>query len=72
MKNCFEECGITKRIAEDNNDELGEELTDVVKELVTQIDYDLTAEEYIDLTVRRALVTIEPAIDSDQVNWREA
>ena len=48
MKNCFEECGITKRIAEDNNDELGEELTDVVKELVTQIDYDLTAEEYID------------------------
>ena len=48
MKNCFAECGITKRIAEDNNDELGEELTDVVKEVVTQIDYDLTAEEYID------------------------
>ena len=72
MKNCFAECGITKQIAEDNNDELGEELTDVVKELVTQIDYDLTAEEYIDFEVRRALVTIEPAIDSDQVNWREA
>ena len=55
MKNCFAECGITKQIAEDNNDELGEEFTDVVKELVTQIDYDLTSEEYIDFDAKTCI-----------------
>ena len=40
------------------------------KNLLSQIDSDLTAEEYIDFDAR--MCTAEPAIDSDQVDWREA
>ena len=44
IKNCFAKCGTIDQVAEDNDGKLNEEFADMVKELTSQIDSNLTAE----------------------------
>ena len=56
------------QVAEDNSVELDEEFAHKVKELSSQIDSNLTAEEYIEFDAKTS--TAEPAIGSSGLERR--
>ena len=66
IKNSFAKCGITAQLAEENDGKVDEEFAIHVKELRNQIDNDPTT------GFDAVSCTVEPAFDSDQVDWTES
>ena len=68
IRNYFAKCGITQQLVADDED-LEQEFADLAKELANEIDSDMNPKEYADFDSETS--TSEPAINSDQVDWRE-